>query len=53
MGQNINLATGVQGGATASLTVEASAEGMRQVLAELTPEQAGGFYCWDGRAHPW
>ena len=41
------------GGKSAPLAVEDSAEGVRQVIAELTPEQHGRFWTWDGREHPW
>jgi NAD(P)-dependent dehydrogenase (short-subunit alcohol dehydrogenase family) len=53
MGQNIHLDTGVQAGGTAALTIEESAEGMREVLAGLSEAQSGSFVCWDGRELPW
>jgi NAD(P)-dependent dehydrogenase (short-subunit alcohol dehydrogenase family) len=41
------------GGASAPLTPEKSIAGMRSVVAGLTPEQAGGFYNYDGSTIPW
>src|SRR5262249_40535906 len=41
------------GGAGASLSVEESVRGMRQVIARLTPVEHGRFWTWEGREHPW
>ena len=41
------------GGSSAPLGVEESAEGMRNLIASLTPDQHGRFWTWDGREHPW
>ncbi len=41
------------GGAAASLSVEESASGVRQVIDGLTPAQHGRFWTWDEREHPW
>ncbi|ETX04866.1 SDR family oxidoreductase [Candidatus Entotheonella palauensis] len=41
------------GGAAASLSVEESARGMRQVIDGLTPAHHGRFWTWDGREHAW
>lgn len=41
------------GGRGAPLSVEASVSGMRQVIANLSPAQHGGFWTWDGRQHAW
>ena len=41
------------GGAGASLSVEESVRGMRQVIARLTPQDHGRFFTWEGREHPW
>ena len=41
------------GGAGASLAVEESVRGMRQVIARLTPKDHGRFFTWEGREHPW
>jgi NAD(P)-dependent dehydrogenase (short-subunit alcohol dehydrogenase family) len=41
------------GGAGASLSVEESVRGMRQVIARLTPKDHGRFFTWEGREHPW
>lgn len=41
------------GGASASLSVEESVTGVQQLIAELTPDQHGRFWTWDGREHPW
>ena len=41
------------GGSSASLSVEESVTGMRQVIAGLTTAEHGRFWTWDGREHPW
>ena len=41
------------GGRGATLSVEESVTGMRQVIAGLTAAQHGRFWTWDGREHPW
>ena len=41
------------GGSSAPLSVEESAIGVRDLIANLTPEQHGRFWTWDGREHPW
>ena len=41
------------GGSAASLSVEESARGIRQVMAELDESRHGRFWTWDGREHPW
>ena len=41
------------GGASASLSVEESARGIRRVMAELDESRHGRFWTWDGREHPW
>ncbi len=41
------------GGAGAPLSVEVSVQGMRQVLAALTPAHRGGFFNHDGQPLPW
>ena len=41
------------GGTSASLSVEESARGIRQVMAELDESRHGRFWTWDGREHPW
>ncbi|MDH3604084.1 MAG: SDR family oxidoreductase [Candidatus Tectomicrobia bacterium] len=41
------------GGAWASLSVEDSVTGIRQLIARLTPAEHGRFWTWDGREHPW
>jgi NAD(P)-dependent dehydrogenase (short-subunit alcohol dehydrogenase family) len=41
------------GGRSASLSVEESVTGIRQVIADLTAAQHGRFWTWDGREHPW
>lgn len=41
------------GGASASLSAEESAAGIRNLIANLTPDQHGRFWTWDGREHPW
>ena len=41
------------GGPRAQITVEESAAGLYKLVAELTPEKSGRFWCWDGREHVW
>ena len=41
------------GGSAASLSVEESARGIRQVMAELDESRHGRFWTWDEREHPW
>jgi NAD(P)-dependent dehydrogenase (short-subunit alcohol dehydrogenase family) len=41
------------GGAAASLSVEKSVNGIRQVIDGLTPAHHGRFWTWDGREHAW
>jgi NAD(P)-dependent dehydrogenase (short-subunit alcohol dehydrogenase family) len=41
------------GGAGADIGVTESATGIRHLMANLTPEQHGRFWTWEGREHPW
>ena len=41
------------GGPNALISVEQSVDGMRAVIAGLTPETSGGFFNYDGRPIPW
>jgi len=41
------------GGAGASISVSESVTGIRRLLDNLTPEQHGRFWTWEGREHPW
>ena len=41
------------GGPSAEITPEESAAGIRQVIANLKPEDSGKFYKWNGEIHPW
>lgn len=41
------------GGPGASIGVEESAAGIRNLLAGLGPEHHGRFWTWEGREHPW
>jgi NAD(P)-dependent dehydrogenase (short-subunit alcohol dehydrogenase family) len=41
------------GGTNAHLSVTESAEGILKVIADLTPEDNGKFYTWDGKEYPW
>ena len=41
------------GGDSAPLSVEESAAGIRELIANLTPDQHGRFWTWEGREHPW
>ena len=41
------------GGSAASLSVEESTRGIRQMIADLDESRHGRFWTWDGREHPW
>ena len=41
------------GGPNAEITPEESASGIRNVLANLSAEDSGNFYKWNGDIHPW
>jgi NAD(P)-dependent dehydrogenase (short-subunit alcohol dehydrogenase family) len=41
------------GGSNAHLSVTESAEGTLKVIANLTPEDNGKFYTWEGKEYPW
>ena len=41
------------GGPSATLSVEESAAGIMNVVADLTASDHGRFLTWDGREHPW
>ncbi len=41
------------GGASATLTVEESAQGIRSVIANLSPDDSGTFWNYDGAPLPW
>jgi NAD(P)-dependent dehydrogenase (short-subunit alcohol dehydrogenase family) len=41
------------GGSDADLSVTESAEGILKVIANLTLEDNGKFYTWDGKEYPW
>ncbi len=41
------------GGEGALISAEESAAGIRQVVEDLGPEQAGTFLSWDGSTYPW
>ena len=41
------------GGDNAPVSVEASAAGIYDLVTNLTPDQHGRFWTWDGREHPW
>ena len=41
------------GGPNALITTEQSASGLIKVINNLTPEQSGGFYNYDGTEIPW
>ena len=41
------------GGSNADLSVTEAAEGILKVVANLTPEDNGKFYTWDGKEYPW
>jgi NAD(P)-dependent dehydrogenase (short-subunit alcohol dehydrogenase family) len=41
------------GGSIADLSVTESAEGILKVIANLTSEDNGKFYTWEGKEYPW
>jgi NAD(P)-dependent dehydrogenase (short-subunit alcohol dehydrogenase family) len=41
------------GGSDADLSATESAEGILKVIADLTPDDNGKFYTWDGKEYPW
>jgi NAD(P)-dependent dehydrogenase (short-subunit alcohol dehydrogenase family) len=41
------------GGSNADLSVTESAEGILKLIADLTPDDNGKFYTWDGKEYPW
>jgi NAD(P)-dependent dehydrogenase (short-subunit alcohol dehydrogenase family) len=41
------------GGPNAEITPAESATGIRNVIADLTKENSGKFYKWNGEIHPW
>lgn len=41
------------GGPNALITTQQSVAGMRQVIEQLTSQQSGGFYAYDGKEIPW
>lgn len=41
------------GGDDADLTPSQTVAGMVQLIEQLTPQQNGGFYNWDGTTHAW
>ncbi|MGI9649429.1 MAG: SDR family NAD(P)-dependent oxidoreductase [Acidimicrobiia bacterium] len=41
------------GGPSAPLAVEESVEGVRRLIAGLTPDHHGRFWTWDAREHAW
>ena len=41
------------GGKNAPVTPEQSITGMRRVIADLTPQDAGSFHAFDGKTLPW
>ncbi|WP_150302658.1 SDR family oxidoreductase [Pseudomonas saliphila] len=41
------------GGPTADITPQESAAGIRSVVANLTLENSGDFFKWNGELHPW
>jgi len=41
------------GGTNAALSPAESAHGILELVRQLTPAQNGGFYKWNGEAHPW
>ncbi len=41
------------GGAQAPMKADKSIQGMRAVIASLTPEMSGGFYNFSGKVVPW
>lgn len=41
------------GGPGASISVEESVSGIYRLMVDLTPDQHGRFWTWQGREHPW
>jgi NAD(P)-dependent dehydrogenase (short-subunit alcohol dehydrogenase family) len=41
------------GGDNAALSSAESDRGILELIEQLTPKQNGGFYKWNGEAHPW
>ena len=41
------------GGPNAHITADESAEGILSVIAEMTKQDSGKFYQWNGEIHPW
>ena len=41
------------GGSSASISVDESATGIRNLMSQLTPEMHGRFWTWDQREHDW
>jgi len=41
------------GGPQADITAEESAEGIVELVARLSAQDSGRFFCWDGREHDW
>ena len=41
------------GGAEADITVQVSANGICELATQLTLEQSGQFFTWEGAIHPW
>ena len=41
------------GGPNAEITTEESASGIRSVIGNLSAEDSGNFYKWNGDIHPW
>lgn len=41
------------GGASASISISESVNGIKRVLDSLTVDDHGKFLTWDGRVHPW
>jgi NAD(P)-dependent dehydrogenase (short-subunit alcohol dehydrogenase family) len=41
------------GGPNADITPQASAAGIRKVIASVTAADSGKFFKWNGEIHPW
>ncbi|MGY0216213.1 SDR family oxidoreductase [Endozoicomonadaceae bacterium StTr2] len=41
------------GGKEADITVQQSASGLLSFIRQVTPEQSGRFWTWEGEEHPW
>ncbi|WP_461535299.1 SDR family oxidoreductase [Spongorhabdus nitratireducens] len=41
------------GGEAADITVQESASGLLSFINQVTPEQSGRFWTWEGEEHPW